>query len=168
MHVIWSLVCLTASNPHAVLVCSSDVSRGLQSTARSVQLVETTIRQGAGFVEATTKEKVLPAIRSRVPAARGETQYTMYSFQDCQMRFKIWTQSMDHRLQSSHLASTLIMQVSMQDILPAREQVEQSRIQALRIVWPLVQKGLQLQGSGIGLESPVDQKSVVNVNLSGH
>lgn len=69
------LVICEGQNWGTVLLCSSDVTRGLQSTARSMQMMETTVKQGANFVQATTTEKLIPAIRSKVPTARGKAHF---------------------------------------------------------------------------------------------
>lgn len=53
-----------------VSLLSSDVTRGLQASARMLQEVEVGVKQSAAFVRGTATNRLLPALRKRIPPAK--------------------------------------------------------------------------------------------------
>ena len=52
-------------------MCSLDVTNGLQASARMLQDAERGMKQGVAYVQAATAQTILPAVKDRLPAARG-------------------------------------------------------------------------------------------------
>lgn len=65
------------------LFCSNDLSQGVRSSAAAVAAAEQGVRQGAQYLNLAVKEGVIPSVKSKVPAAKGNvanfvlTEHTM-------------------------------------------------------------------------------------------
>ena len=53
-------------------ICSLDVASGLQASARMVQTAEGGIKQSMAYLQSATAHTILPAVRQRLPGARGK------------------------------------------------------------------------------------------------
>ncbi len=54
------------------VMCSMDVTGGLQASARMLQDAESGMKQSVAFVQTAASQKLLPAIRSRVANASAK------------------------------------------------------------------------------------------------
>lgn len=52
--------------------CSNDVSSGVRASAAAVVAAEQGLRQGAQYLDLAVKNAVIPTVKKKVPAARGE------------------------------------------------------------------------------------------------
>lgn len=57
-----------------VSLLSLDVANGLQASARMVQTAEGGIKQSVAYLQSATADTILPAVRQRLPVARGRVE----------------------------------------------------------------------------------------------
>ncbi len=66
------------SNPF-LLQCSNDLTTGVRATAQMMTATRTTITDSVLLANAVVASHLLPAVRSRLPTARGESLYCLHT-----------------------------------------------------------------------------------------